>query len=196
MEVVMSDLVKTTAADEAIEPFASSADGKLNSFTLTCLPTEQSMNYAACLWRQGVLAKPDINTPADWSTCRTAAKTGACPALQMRQEEELAGKSIYFRGRNLLRLAGEAASRWLMPPITSKRAAPPPPPKAVSRPTSMLDAMGRAGDLSDAVSAAAASHAASPRAPRAPIPIVTAAFTGESPLAMARRLAATRTTTH
>jgi hypothetical protein len=43
-----------------IEPVSASADGKRNSHSLSCITTGQGMSYAACLWRQDVLSKPDI----------------------------------------------------------------------------------------------------------------------------------------
>ena len=186
--------------ESTIEPISASADGTRNSHTLTCDFTSQSMNYAACLWRQGVLAKPDIKTPADWSLCIQARNCNRCTALDMRREEELAGKAIYFRDRNVFRKIKDAALQYLpgwaggtssaAPTITRapepKRAAPAPA-------KSMLDAMGSMGSYSDAITTAAKTPAATPPAAKLHIPIRPVANTGESPLQMARRLAAERT---
>lgn len=181
----MNDSVET---DSSIVPLADSADGRRNSFTLACTPTGQSMNYAACLWRQGVLANPKTITPPDWDACKQARKEGRCTALAMRQEEELTGKSIYFRCRGALNAAAQAARDWIMPPKTSRTAAAPPP--APIRPKTMLDAMAGAGDFTDAIAAAAKEPAVTaPKLPRAPAPVSIA---GETPLQMARRLHAER----
>lgn len=195
----MSDL--TTDQSATIEPITSSADGTRNSYSLFCAARGQSMNYAACLWRQGVLSKPDVKTPEDWNSCRTAACSGNCAANNMREEELLAGKSIYFRARlEARRMAnnfGAAVRQWVMPAATSEKparthAAKPAPAK------SMLDAMGSAGTFADAVTEAAKTATEAPitmtKATPAVVPIVVA-NTGESPLAMARRIAAERSAT-
>lgn len=179
--------------DSPIEPLASSADGKLNAYTLTCAPLGQSMNYAACLWRQNVLATPNVKTPADWSGCDQARLNKTCTALLMRSEEVLAGKSIYFRARGIVRQLSDAAREWFRPGAAGTKAPPTRPITMVPTPKpakSMLDAMGSAGDLADAISAAAKTPASPPPAPViAPAPV---ALEGESPLQMARRLAAER----
>lgn len=162
------------------EPFAASADGKRNSYTLNCLATGQSMNYAACLWRQGVLEVRDIKHPADWAPCDKARCSGTCTALVMRKEEELAGKSIYFRARDFVSSAIDRARAWSMPRYGSKASVPVPAKR------DMFDAMGDAGSLADAVTAIAAKPAS-----RTPV-ILPAAQVGESPLQMARRLAQER----
>jgi hypothetical protein len=170
---VMSDVTKTT---EPIEPFMSSADGKRNSYTLNCLPTGQSMNYAACLWRQGVLSNPATNVPADWSACRTARGEGRCTAVEMRKEEEIAG----FKDRNFIRKMTDAARKWIG---TSTTFSSKPAPKVVAT-TSMLDAIGGAGSLADAISSASM-----------PTPVVAmrratmpSMLPGETPLQMMRRI--------
>lgn len=192
MEIVMTDLA-ATQEDTPLEPIAYSADGKRNSYTLSCTPTGQSMNYAACIWRQKVLDNPKTVTPPDWNTCKEARDAGRCIALQMRQEEELAGKSIYFRCRKALSEASIAAREWIMPGSTTRGGAPRrPAPAPAAKPKTMLDAMGSMGDLGDAISAAAATPASPPPAVRAPIPIMPVAQSGESPLQMARRIAAER----
>lgn len=195
----MSDLQTTQAAEvaEAIEPITSSADGQRNMHSLFCSARGQSMNYAACLWRQGVLNTPiPTKTPEDWNSCRTAACAGACVAMQMRKEELLAGKSIYFRARQAVwRIATHASDitrKWAEPAFAPKpKSIPGAAPKAAK---SMLDAMGSMGSLADAVTEAAKTPTAAPVAATKVIPIAIA-NTGESPLAMARRIAAERSAT-
>ena len=176
----------------AIEPITASADGKRNSYTLNCVPTGQSMNYAACLWRQGVLATPNVKTPADWSACNTARCAGGCTALIMRREEELAGKSIYFEDRNFIRKITDTARKWLMPKtvFSSSYAGKEVPAAERTKSTgSMLDSIGDAGDFADAITAAAKTPTSTPLVAAVSRPIISVALAGESPLAMARRLA-------
>lgn len=176
----------TNEATETIEPITASADGTRNMFTLKCVPLEQSMNYAACLWRQGVLSSPNTKTPADWAPCGTACRAGTCTALNMRQEEVLAGKAIYFQDRNVFRKVIDAAKQWIMPSFgtTTPATKPKPAPKK-----DMLDAIGSAGSFADAISVAAKTPASVPVARVIPMMV---AQTGESPLQMARRMAAER----
>ncbi len=194
-----------SSTDETIEPITASADGKRNSYTLSCAPTGQGMNYAACLWRQGVLATPNVKTPADWAACDQARRSGTCTALEMRREEELAGKAIYFQDRNMVQRITAAAVRWILPTFRDKpadRARTPMPSGIEKRPESvkprgagmsMLDAMGSMGSLADAVTVAAKTAPSMPPAPRpVPVQVTAVALPGESPLQMARRIAAER----
>lgn len=172
---------------DLIEPITASADGRRNSYCVNCKTTGQAMSYAACLWRQNVLSAPDIKTPADWAPCAQAARHNECPANTMRKEEVLAGKAIYFVERSSFRTAVETMKatvrEWVMPKsVTAPRSAPRSLPK-----TTMLDAMGDAGGYAEAITAAATA----PRVETRPIPVAQA---GESPLQMARRLAAERNT--
>lgn len=199
----MTELVDT---ENTLEPLAYSADGKRNSFILACTPTGQSMNYAACIWRQGVLAKPNVNTPPDWNVCKQACNEGRCTALIMRREEELAGKSIYFRCRTVLAAVSSAAREWIMPkgtatsvPHSSCRSSgtyTPPAPAPAPRAKTMFDAMGSMGTLADAVTEAAKTPTAppptEPKLPEVMRPRIVATIPGESPLQMARRLHAER----
>lgn len=183
----MSDLEATVAPaviEEKFEPASASLDGRRNAYTLGCLPTGQSMNYASCCWRQSLIgAKPRINVPADWSGCIEARSRGSCVAVGMREEEVLQDKAIYFTPRNLIITGLSTARKWIMP-IVGKRAEP----KPAAAPVSMFDALGSAGDYTDAIKAVASAPVRAPEPPR-PIP---AAKPGESPLDIARRLAIER----
>lgn len=183
--------------EKAIEPISASADGRRNMFSFSCAAIGQSMNYAACQWRQGVLDQPDIKTPADWEVCDKARRAGNCTAVNMRKEEELAGKAIYFTDRSIFRKITDTATRWLMPstvasrtsdlnkPLEHEQRASVVPKKAVN----MLDAMGGAGGFADAITKSASESSAVSSLKSAPI---MASVSGESPLQMARRLAAAR----
>lgn len=200
-----------------IVPLSSSPDGQLNSYCMRCDLQGQSMHYAACLWRQAVLAKPDIRTPADWAPCREAASAGNCVALMMRKEEEGAEQSIFFRRAHRANqplvepkrswstgtfgtLKNAATGAATGAPALVLTPAPMPAPSP-AKPRDAIDALGAAGDYSDAINAMVADNShvepivvAQPKpaepAPRPATPV--AAQVGESPLAMARRLAALR----
>jgi hypothetical protein len=190
----MSDtpIIETPVVESASEftPISASADGKRNTYSRRCDVVEQVMNYAACLWRQNVLAAPNVKTPSDWACCAAAARNGTCNALNMRREEEIAGKAIYFRDRQQPSFV-DAARKWAHSSWgTVKKAVIPvaSPPK----PAAVLDKLGSLGDYSDAISEAVSTAPAD--APvAAPVPKLTptqtpVALPGESPLAMARRL--------
>lgn len=212
METVMS----TPSEEAPIPGIELSVDGKRNMFSMHCGVTEQIMSYAACNWRLDVLKTPNVKTPADWEKCRTACKTGACVVVGMREQELLLGRSIHFQDRHAGRstqVARHLPSAWSVaitkgPGQTSVapvRSAP--PPKA--RPASVLDAMGDTGDFAAAITAAAVERpvtpppaptpmptptVAPPRVPETPAPAAPrpTAMPGESPLQMARRIAAER----
>lgn len=206
----------------AILPITASVDGTKNMFYMRCSVIGQMMNYAACLWRQGVLTNPKTRVPADWNPCGEAAKCGRCPAVDMRREEELQGKAIYFRGRSTELTVKQQAVKFherdygpvssitsvhsseatLLPRPTYKPV--PQPVVAVKRSSgSMLDVMGAATDYAAAINSAVEAKAhvtesapAKVTPPEPPKPVIKvavgAALPGESPLAMARRLAAQR----
>lgn len=180
--------------DAIIHPVATSADGLRNSFSSRCAVTEQVMNYAACQWRQRVIgAQPSVNTPADWAPCIQAAKSNRCQANTMLQEEQLAGKAIFFVERFNVRTAANAARRWGEKAVSTLKNLPASIKTApVAKPADILDSMGDTGDYADAITAAVAETPAAapvavvvPKLTPTPMPV---ALPGESPLAMARRL--------
>lgn len=171
-----------------IEPVTASADGRRNAYTMGCAALGQSMNYAACLHRQKVLGDKTLKAPADWQGCAEAAKRGNCVALQMREQELLQGRSIYFRAREAVKQMADAARKWFMPSMGKSA-----PAKKTSKPASMFDAMGDAGTFADAITAAAADKEGHMPLPEKRIPVaIPVAQAGETPLQMARRLAAER----
>lgn len=197
----MSDeLMNTPRAEQETEVFGidASTDGRRNSYTLSCAAIGQSMNYAACLWRQNVLSGKDIRTPADWAPCDAAGRAGNCKAMLMREEELIAGKSIYFRSRESVMKGLQTVRQWVMP--TFGRKAPSATHAPAPKPAGghLLDAVGTAPTYADAVERLAREAGAAPAPTPAParvIPIASmVALPGESPLAMARRLRAQQQT--
>lgn len=195
----MNDLENTS---EKIEPVTSSTDGRRNSYTVACEITSQSMNYAACLWRLGVMASPKTRIPPDWDVCANARKCNTCPAVAMRDEEMLAGKSIYFVDRTIVRRSPNAGS-WgasKMPAQTYSsasvsKASAPTAPTAPARKIDMLEAAGKTGSYADAITEAIKTAAEAPKPVVATVtkaPPVFVPKAGESPLQMARRIALER----
>ena len=184
-----------------IEPISASADGKRNGYSLFCDTKGQRMSYAACLWRQGVLDNPATKTPEDWQSCRTAACAGKCNAKEMRKEEEIAGKSIYFVCRNACRKLADVAKDWGIVFRPSKSAEPRQStltsfeakpvvlaPVVRKDPASALDALSSVDTYSDAITAAAKEQSVV----FVKKEVVSVSATGETPLQMARRLNAAK----
>ena len=192
--------------ETTIEPLSASADGKRNGYTMFCDTKGQRMNYAACLWRQSVLENPATKIPEDWQSCRTAACSGKCNANAMRQEEVLAGKSIYFECRSTFRKLADVAKEWGVN-FVSKTSAPvkksimtePPKeifvqPKPVQH-ASSLDALGATASFADAITAAAKEQSKPVEKTIVSEPVAAKVsgshfepVAGETPLQMARRL--------
>lgn len=157
----MSDSKET---EVKFEPITASADGKRNRFSRRCDVLGQVMNYAACLWRLGVLSKPDIRTPADWAPCGEASRCGRCNATNMRQEEELKGYAIYFTDAAARApLVRTSANTWgVAPPASTgavlerpaaKALIAPSPPVVQRRAASAMDVMG-SDSYAEAITAA------------------------------------------
>lgn len=190
-------------SDSSIKPIHIdlSADGKRNRYVLHCSVMTQSMNYAACLWRQNVLSAPNIKTPADWEPCKQARCAGNCKALELRQEELLKGESIYFEDRERPTVTAPARkwvdSAWNVAKTTAARVAsvvlPTPTPTPAPVKKDVFDVMGDMPSYAEAINKAAEA----PSVPSVPIvepkPVTPfKAMQGESPLQLARRLAAER----
>jgi hypothetical protein len=151
-----------------------SASGK-NAHMLACNAIGQRMSYAACLNRIKVV-QSDQRAPADWSVCKSALGCRQCPAKDMRDDEIEAGHALFFVAREDVQNAVAASRDWVSSwdkPAPKRRAA-----------KTALDAAGDLGTYSDAINAA-------PRTSK-PIPV---ALAGETPVQMARRLAAEQAAT-
>lgn len=182
--------------EATFEPLSASADGTRNMYFFTCTVIGQSVNYAACLWRQGCLEKPDIKTPESWEDCRKGAKCNSCPALSMRKEEEVKGHAIYLRAASFPKTGTKArwCERKTETPTTTVRTSTPaiaPARKAQS----IFDGLDGGEDMSLAITESNAEHnkpVASEEAPSTPVDTKsTPKFDirpGESPLAAMRRM--------
>lgn len=174
---------QTVSTDHTL---ADSASGRLNGYVHACRVVEHSMYYAACLNRINVIAASE-RVPQDWEPCKQACRTRSCAAQKMREEEQTAGKALFFTPRGLVATVIEKARAWV---DTWNK------PKA-SKPARGQAAPSLIGALSSASTATYADLFSAPEAPAKPSkplgpPIK--ALPGETPLQMARRLAAARRT--
>jgi hypothetical protein len=168
-------------------PIEASTSGK-NAFTLACPAIEQRMSYAACLNRLHAI-ESDAKVPKDWESCRSACSARQCPAQHMREDEKTAGKSLFFVAREAIVNASDSARKWIATwnkPANVKKAV-----GARSSGKSMFDAMGELGSMAEAISGISTPATPTPK----PVAPAVAARPGETPLQMARRLAAERNKT-
>jgi hypothetical protein len=165
----MADTSDTTA------PLEASATGA-NRYMLACPALGQRMSYAACLNRLQTI-KTGVGVPKDWSECDRACTARQCPAQHMREDEVVAGHALYFVPRGVIQAAADSARKWISSWNNPK-------PKALRGRRDVLDAIGEVGDYASAINAE----------PRKPV-VLPVANAGETPLQMARRLAAERKST-
>ncbi|MGV2866440.1 hypothetical protein [Achromobacter sp. AGC39] len=175
-------------------PPAASACGKKNAFHHRCAKVGHSRAYAACLWILDRAAARELNS--NYSTCSAAISDRGCPALSMRQEEELKGQAIYFTPSHVVATGAPAAPRPAPQAPTASR--PASPPKKAAGP-----GLAVVGTIADAINNYVAAGAASIASPLAECAKrfegvdLPRAFTnfprpGESPLEFARRLASAK----
>lgn len=177
-----------------IRPAAASQSGK-NAFTHWCPVVEQHMHYCGCLNRINVLKDKTAFKPADWRPCDSAISLRRCKAADMREQETLQDKAIYYVERGLEAIA-KAVKTWVMPEKSKKDA---PAPKEVKvfasgKGGSMLDGLAAATKVTyaDAINKMAKTEAPAP-GPKATLPAGFKAMPGETPLQTALRLKALRT---
>lgn len=181
--------------DATFVPLEASASGK-NAYCLHCPTLGQKMHYAACLNRiEQVNGK---KAPSDWSGCLT----GTCEARRMRAEERAAGRSLFFIAREAIAAAAAGARKWIdtWNHKPAKRSADP----AAAPRKSMFDAIGEMGSMADVVNRTLAAGTSSTGPgpgdtsgcvpPAVNLAALPKAQAGETPLQMARRLAAERKT--
>lgn len=156
-------------------PPAASACGKKNAFHHRCAKVGHSRAYAACLWILDRAAARELNS--NYSTCSAAISDRGCPALSMRQEEELKGQAIYFTPSHVVATSAPAAPR----PAPAATISASPPKKAAGSGLAVV------GTIADAINNYVSERAAAPATAinQAPRP-------GESPLEFARRLASAK----
>lgn len=178
---------------------ADCASGKLNAQTLHCSGHSRSMSYAACLARLKANDEKEQGIPVDWTECGQHRRSGQCNAAKMRDEELTACKPLYFVERGVAAVTdlATAAVKWVTSPAAGMKKGE---LKVVGsgKGASALDHLAKV-DYAAAISAAAiqpAMQKATPASMAAPSPAAIHAFIqalpGESPLQMARRIAAER----
>lgn len=97
--------------ESTIHSIDDSASGK-NAYYVECAHQGQKVAYCACLNRQKTLASRDTGHPGDWSECKTAKSRNQCRALDMREQELLQGRALFFIPRNSLVRSQAASSGW------------------------------------------------------------------------------------
>lgn len=167
-----------TAMNTEFHPPAASACGKKNAFHHRCAKVGHSRAYAACLWIIDRAAARELNS--NYSTCSAAIGDRGCPALSMRQEEELKGQAIYFTPSHVNATATPAAPRPAPQPPTAARPALS-PKKAAGAGLAVV------GTIADAINNYVTERATAPATA-----ITQAPRPGESPLEFARRLASAK----
>lgn len=141
-----------------------------NTFTVkTCRAVGHTPGYCVCLNK--IKAFERDTTLSSYPECEKAIRDKTCAAIGMRQEEQLAGKALYYVDRALLREEMDKAFAASTPsfrptkvtpaPVTTHKTAAAPAPK---KPEPIL---GEQGDY------AAAINAAIKEASAAPAPVVT-----------------------
>lgn len=153
-----------------------SASGKENGYIHHCSVVEHCMNYAACLARiDAIKAQKGMQ---DWGCCETAMGNRTCKASEMRKEELLQGRSIYFTPRGAIQKVVASAREWISNwNKTVKPTLASPAPRKVR---DVIDAMGELGSFADAISTGESTATTA----------AVVALPGETPLQMARRIAA------
>lgn len=94
----------------------SASMGADNAYVLGCGPTEQRASYCVCLHKQTAYLRDGglKSHPA----CDTAILNGTCPAIGMREQEELLGRALFYIPRDELRKEMNAHWDSLMPSKT------------------------------------------------------------------------------
>jgi len=95
--------------EAVIYPASASADSKRNAFYTQCAVIGESKPYAMCLYL--IERKNDSSLQTLYRECTGAIKCGKCPAIAMKDEEQLKGQAIYFveRARGAALAAQQAA---------------------------------------------------------------------------------------
>lgn len=187
----MTDTQEPQVEEKPVLGIEKSASGIENRHIFCCEAQGQHMLYASCIARLGAIDAPNVRVPDDWKSCERHRQHGVCKASVMRQEELLQGKSIYFVSRSELETAAQTMRKFMLPPIPL---APKLKSVKAAKTTGVaLDAMGDLGSYADAINAVA-DVPAKPvfKVPDTPVPSrpMPVALPGETPLQMARRLAA------
>jgi hypothetical protein len=98
----MFDAIETAVRDrQPTYPPEQSAAG-INTFTVKgCKAVGHTPGYCVCLNKIKAFERDKALT--SYPECERAISSKACPALDMRREEQTAGKALYFIDRTLLR---------------------------------------------------------------------------------------------
>lgn len=178
------------------QPPSASAGGDNAYYLPRCELVERSPSYASCLWKinENVAGRSaDYPSHAD---CIGPIESRRCPALGMRQEEELKGEAMYYFPRQFINQivitsltpADQIPKRTefknrLPDPI---HRGPKPVPASVAPRIKRIEPVEPVTDYAAAINAAMTSLATAPVAPAA---ARLAMLPGETPMQYARRRA-------
>jgi len=96
----MSDAInEAVLARQPIYPAAQSMSGT-NTYTVGCKEAGFRAGYAVCLNK--IAAFERDRSLSAYTVCETAIKGKSCPAMPMREQEQLAGKAMYYVDRRLM----------------------------------------------------------------------------------------------
>lgn len=129
-----------TFVDDAIYLPALSADGRQNAYYHRCEEVMHNAPYASCLDK--IEQRKEGRLSSIYSVCSVAISKKHCPALEMRQQELLQGRAIFFLNREKMRAFYTDAQDALELPVQKqdirhkpKRAERERPQEPVSSPT-------------------------------------------------------------
>lgn len=166
---------------------SDSADGKKNLHFLRCPVVGHCRPYAACL---SLIAKRKAREldRAIYADCSTAIKGGSCPALGMRQNEELAGHALHFTANP--KVEGYAPPEMEVVLTSRKKVAP--APSAAPEKHSLLNGISTAS-YADAINGHIETAQSQPVATPVVRPVIESQpRAGETPLEFARRVMAAK----
>jgi hypothetical protein len=159
----MFDAIEAAVRDrQPTYPPEQSAAG-INTFTVKgCKVVGHTPGYCVCLNKIKAYERDKALT--SYPECERAISSKVCPALDMRREEQAAGKALYFIDRTLLREEMDktfaASSASFRPskavPVTPSKPTPAAPkPKADTSPMSAPEEDGYAAAINAAIKEAA-----------------------------------------
>lgn len=183
--------------DDTFYPPATSGSPSNAHYLAGCHIVQHRPAYCSCLAK--IEARQHGSLDNMFAGCSQAIVQKTCPALSMKQEEELAGKAIYFISREKLRAFTEQQSGLVSPEHSQPDTTPKPIPSAPKRPASSIFPTGGDG-YAAAINAGLAelnsrtpAPASEPAQPKQVVSLPSLKPNpGESMIDFARRMAAQR----
>ena len=170
----MSDMMEKSMAEQPTYPPEQSCSGS-NAYTFHCPSLGFRPGYAVCLHK--IKAYERDGSLISNTDCESAIAGRSCSALHMRQEEQEAGKAIYFWEYD--RMRGEMRKRGdeFMPEVYRRRAEHPQRRTAIERATQPVTPPKQptiappSNGFADAINAAMRETTETPKPAPAPAPV-------------------------